>query len=364
MDLQRTPLFAAHRQLRARMAPFGGWEMPIEYSGILAEHMAVRRQAGLFDVSHMGEITVRGPKALDLVQHVCCNDAARLKIGQAQYSGLMTESGTFVDDLLVHKVTDTEYLLVVNAGNQSADFEHIQQHNPMRAEVHNAGPEFAQLALQGPRALEILKPLTPFPAATIPYYWFTRDSVLGIPAWIARTGYTGEDGFEIYCAPSDAETLWFGLLEKGRAAGLIPCGLGARNTLRLEAAMPLYGHEIDLHTIPREARLGWICKLSKGDFLGSAVLKQAQAQPLKRLLYGLRMLEPGIARDGYPVLHNGQAIGQVTSGAPAPALGANIALAWLPPEFKSGQEVEVQVRQRSLRAGIVELPFYRRAHAA
>ena len=254
------------------MVNFGGWDMPVEYSGIVAEHMATRTAAGLFDVSHMGEIEVRGPHALDLVQHVTSNDAAKLADGQAQYSGLMTAAGTFVDDLLVHRISATHYFLCVNAANQDTDFAYIRDHNRFGADLENAGERYSQLAIQGPRALSILERLTRVPLAALKYYRFTFGDVDGVHGLIARTGYTGEDGFELYFPPAHSEKLWDDLLEAGRADGLLPCGLGARNTLRLEAGLCLYGHEIDDTTTAWEANLGWICKPDKGDFLGRDAL--------------------------------------------------------------------------------------------
>lgn len=361
-SLRRTALYAKHRQMGGRMVGFGGWEMPVEYAGIIPEHQAVRRAAGLFDVSHMGEIEVRGPGALELVQHVCSNDASRLAVGQAQYAGLMTERGTFVDDLLVHKLADEHYFLVVNAGNREKDFAHIRLHNRFAAQVEDCSDAYAQLAVQGPRALEILQALTPVALAPIRYYWFTSGPVLGVPALIARTGYTGEDGFEIYFDPAQAVRLWDALLEAGRAAGLVPCGLGARNTLRLEAGMALYGHEIDDQTTPFEANLGWIVKLSKGEFLGSAALEAQKRAGVPRQLVGFEMVEAGIGRDGYPVLRNGAVIGRVTSGSPCPTSGKNIGMASVPAGagFEPGSELEIQIRQRVARARIVPLPFYKR----
>jgi aminomethyltransferase len=365
--LQQTALNSVHRRMGARMVPFGGWDMPVEYSGIIPEHLAVRRAAGLFDVSHMGELDIRGPQALDLVQWVCCNDANRLAIGQAQYSGLMTEQGTFVDDLLVHKMANDHYWLVVNAANTDADFAHIQAHNRFDAEVTNTSARYAQLALQGPRALEILQPLTATPLAAIQYYWFAHGQVLGVDAIIARTGYTGEDGFELYFDPRHAERLWTALLAAGETAGLIACGLGARNTLRLEAGMALYGHEIDAATTPWEANLGWICKMSKPGFLGQERLEAAKANPPARRLVGFEMTEPGIARDGYPILSAGDgspdaaAIGRVTSGSPAPFLGKNIGMAYVPPAAaQPGTQLKIGIRQRAAAAVVTPLPFYRR----
>lgn len=359
--LRQTALNAVHRRLGARMVPFGGWDMPVEYRGIIPEHLSVRRAAGLFDVSHMGEIDIRGPQALDLVQWVCCNDAARLAVGQAQYSGLMTDQGTFVDDLLVHKWADDHYWLVVNAANTAADFAHIVRHNRFEAAVTDVSDRFSQLAIQGPRALEILQPLTSTPLAAIQYYWFIHGQVLGFPAVIARTGYTGEDGFELYFAPEHAEKLWEELLTAGAAGGLLPCGLGARNTLRLEAGMPLYGHEIDAVTTPWDANLGWICKLTKPAFLGREVLVTAKTAPPRQRLVGFEMTEPGIARDGYPVLEAGRAMGRVTSGSPSPLTGKNIGMAYVPPQQgEAGAKLEIGIRQRTAAAVVVSLPFYRR----
>jgi len=345
------------------MVAFGGWEMPVEYSGIVAEHMAVRTHAGLFDVSHMGEIEVRGHEALRLVQYVTSNDAARLSTGQAQYSGLMYPQGTLVDDLLVHKMADGHYLLVVNASNQDRDFAWIREHNRFDCEVRNAGDAYTQLAVQGPRAPAILQKLTETDLSVIRYYWFTHGRVDGVECLIARTGYTGEDGFEIYFAPGESERLWNRLLEAGREDGLIPCGLGARNTLRLEAAMALYGHEIDETHTPLEANLGWICKLEKGDFLGREALARQKQEGVRRRLAGFEMTGRGIARDGYPVYVNGNEAGYVTSGSPAPFLKKNIGLAYLPAEFcQAGRELEIGIRKQRVAARLVETPFYKRQH--
>jgi len=360
-QLRKTALNAAHRRMNAKMVNFGGWDMPVEYSGIIAEHMATRTAAGLFDVSHMGEIEIRGARALDLVQHVTCNDAARLVTGQAHYSGLMTAQGTFVDDLLVHKISDTHYFLCVNAANQDGDFEHIRSHNRAGASVENAGERYSQLAVQGPKALGILQRLTKVPLDAIRYYHFVFGAVDGVDCLIARTGYTGEDGFEIYFSPGHSEKLWFDLLEAGASQGLVPCGLGARNTLRLEAAMCLYGHEIDETTTPWEARLGWICKLDKGDFLGRDILVKQKEQGVQRTLVGFEMADRQIARDGCPVLRNSQQIGLVTSGSPAPFLKKNIGMAYVPPPSSANAtEISVEIRGKLAPARIVPTPFYKR----
>ncbi len=346
----------------ARMVDFGGWDMPVEYSGIIAEHLAVRTAAGLFDVSHMGEIEIRGPRALDLVQKVSCNNAAKLAIGQAHYSGLMTEQGTFVDDLLVHKLSDTHYLLCVNASNQDKDYAHITAHNDTGAEVENAGPRYAQLAVQGPKSPAILARLTKADLAAIKYYHFTFGDVSGIRCLIARTGYTGEDGFELYCEPQHAEKIWNDLLAAGKSDGLIPCGLGARNTLRLEAGMALYGHEIDDTTTVWEAGLDWICKLDKGDFLGRDALQWRRKNGLRRKLVGFAMQDRMIARDGYPVHWSGRAVGNVTSGSPSPLLKKNIGMAYVPVEIAvPGAAIQIEIRSQKAPAQIVPLPFYKRA---
>jgi glycine cleavage system T protein (aminomethyltransferase) len=360
-ELRKTALNSIHRQLGAKMVNFGGWDMPLEYSGILAEHVAVRTRAGLFDVSHMGEIEIRGAGALGLVQLVTCNNAARLNVGQAHYSGLMTSRGTFVDDLLVHKLSDTHYLLCVNAGNQDHDFEHIVEHNKFDAKVENAGPRYSQLAIQGPRARDILQRLTQTPLEPIHYYHFAFNQVSGVDCLIARTGYTGEDGFEIYFAPEHSEKLWSDLMHAGQPAGMIPCGLGARNTLRLEAGMCLYGHEIDDTTTPWEAGLGWICKMEKAPFLGSDVLAQQKKDGLTRKLVGFEMLDKRIGRDGYPVLIDGKEAGRVTSGGPAPFLKKNIGMAYVPPTSTAiGTDIAISVRDHAEGARVVALPFYKR----
>ena len=345
----------------AKMVGFGGWDMPVEYSGIISEHLAVRTAVGLFDVSHMGEIEIRGPRALDLVQKVTCNNAAKLDVGQAQYSGLMTPQGTFVDDLLVHKISDTHYFLCVNAANQDKDYEHIRDHNTFGVEVENAGPRYTQLALQGPKAPGLVQRFTKVPLDQIKYYRFTFGQVNGVDCMIARTGYTGEDGFEIYFSPVHSEKMWYDLLEAGKAEGLAPCGLGARNTLRLEASMCLYGHEIDDTTTVWEANLGWICKMDKGDFLGRDILVRQKERGIERVLVGFEMQERLIARDGYTVLAGGQPVGHVTSGSPAPFLKRNIGMAYVPLSRSAlGTQIHVNVRGNQAAARIVPTPFYRK----
>jgi len=346
----------------AKMVPFGGWDMPVEYSGIVGEHLATRTAAGLFDVSHMGEIEVRGPHALELVQRVTCNDASRLADGHAQYSGLMTAAGTFVDDLLVHRISATHYFLCVNAANQDQDFEHIRSHNEIAADLENAGERYSQFSIQGPRALGILQGLTAVPLASLKYYEFTFGPVGGVDCLVARTGYTGEDGFEIYFSPQHSEKVWNDLLQEGRSAGMLPCGLGARNTLRLEAAMCLYGHEIDDTTTPLEARLGWICKLDKGDFLGRNTLLTQKQAGIRRTLVGFQMQDQRIARDGCAVWIGGREVGRVTSGSPAPFLKKNIGMAYVPVESSVVEtELAIAIRGSQAPARIVPIPSYKRA---
>jgi aminomethyltransferase len=360
--LRTTPLHSVHRQMGARMVDFGGWDMPVQYSGILDEHHAVRSAVGLFDVSHMGEIVVRGPQAVDLVDHVSSNWAAKLAPGQAHYSGLLYDHGGFVDDILVHKVSDREFFLCVNASNQDKDYQHICGRNRFDAEVENAGPRYAQLAIQGPKALAALQPLTTVDLSLVRYYHFADGEVLGVPARVARTGYTGEDGFEIYFDPGEAPRIWQAILDAGAKFGIKPCGLGARNTLRLEAAMALYGHEIDASITPLEAGLGWIVKFDKQEFVGrEALLKQRQSG-VRRKLAGFEMTARGIARDGYEVLLNGDRAGWVTSGGPSPTLNKNIGLCFLPPEAaEPGRAIEILIRDQPVEARTAPIPFYKRA---
>ena len=359
--LRVTPLNAIHRRMGARMVDFGGWDMPIQYTSVLEEHRAVRNAVGLFDVSHMGEILIRGPEAERLVNHVATNDASRLQDGQAQYSALLYEHGGFVDDILVHRVSGREFFLCVNAANQDKDFEYIRQHNCFDAGVENAGKYYAQLAIQGPHALDTLQKLTAAPLAELRYYHFLDGEISGAAARIARTGYTGEDGFEIYIEPSDAERLWREILSAGHEFGIRPCGLGARNTLRLEAKMALYDHEIHASVTPWEADLAWIVKMNKGDFIGrDALLKQSE-RGVTRKLVGFEMRGRGIGRDGYEVFLDGSGAGWVTSGGPAPTLNKNVGLCYLPaPRASIGQSIQVIVRGQPVDAVTVATPFYKR----
>ena len=363
---KRTALFDEHVAAGGRMVPFAGFIMPVQYSSLAEEHLAVRSRAGIFDVSHMGEIFVRGPRALDFIQLFSCNDHSKLAIGRAQYTGLMYPQGTFVDDLLVHHIADNEYLLVVNAANTDKDFSYLKDlaEGERDVEVVNESDRWAQIAVQGPLAQEILQPLTAVDLAAIKYYRFAWGDVLGQRALVARTGYTGEDGFEVYLEPHAAPALWRALLAEGGPKGLLPAGLGARDTLRLEAGMPLYGNDIDDTTTPLEAALGWIVKLDKGDFIGRDVLERQQEAGVDRLLVGFELLTPGIARHGHPVLldeNDSEPVGHVTSGTRLPSLGKSMGMAYLPTEAaKVGQEFFVDIRERRARARVVELPFYSR----
>jgi aminomethyltransferase len=360
--LRTTPLHATHKKLGAKMVDFGGWDMPVQYSGLLDEHHTVRQRVGVFDVSHMGEIEIRGPEALKLVDHVSTNNASKLKIGQAHYSGLLYEHGGFVDDILVHKVADDHFFICVNASNQDKDYEHIAAHNKFNCTVENAGAKYAQIAVQGPRALETLQKLTKVPLADIKYYWFTDGEVSGTPARIARTGYTGEDGFEIYVAPAEAPRIWDEIMAAGAEFGIKPAGLGARNTLRLESKMALYGHEIDATITPLEADLAWIVKLDKGDFIGRDALVKQKEAGITRKLIGFEMRGRGIGRDGYEVQIDGTAAGWVTSGGPAPTLNKNIGMCYLPVQHAEiGRTIQVIVRNQPVEAITVPTPFYKRA---
>lgn len=360
--LRKTPLNATHRALGARMTSFGGFELPVEYTGILEEHMAVRTAAGLFDVSHMGQIEIRGREALALVQYVTCNDASRLAAGQAQYTALLYPQGTFVDDLVVHKITDAHYFLCVNASNGEKDYNWIRRQNRFDATVENTSDRYTQLALQGPRAAAILQPLTALELPALRTYRFSFGKVLGVECLVARTGYTGEDGFELYFDPAESEKLWNGLLKSGKSKGLLPVGLGARNTLRLEACYPLYGHELDDTTTIWEARLDWICKLEKGEFIGREALRAQKEKGLERILVGFEMRDRGIAREGYPVVIAGRACGRVTSGSLAPWLKKNLGLAYVPVAASApGTRLAIRIRGSEVPAEIVPTPFYKRA---
>jgi aminomethyltransferase len=348
------------------MVAFGGWEMPVEYSGIVQEHMAVRTRAGLFDVSHMGEIEIAGKDALAAVQRISSNDASRLSVGQAQYSGLLTERGTFVDDLLVYRLAPSHFLLVVNAGNIARDYEWIAAQIPPvgDAVAVDASSRYALLAIQGPVAVAVLQPLTGVDLSSIRYYWFANGEVAGVRCTISRTGYTGEDGFEILAPPHAADRLWLAILEAGKPSGVIPCGLGARDTLRLEAAMRLYGNDIDETTTPLEADLGWIVGWQKQGFIGAPVLREQRAQGVQRRLVGFEMIDRGIARHGHDVYVDGTKAGAVTSGTHTPFLKRAIGMAYLAVEHATtGVELDIDIRGRRARARVVGMPFYKRSRA-
>ncbi len=364
--LKHTPLHAIHRASGAKMVDFGGWDMPVQYSGLVDEHNTVRKAVGLFDVSHMGEIEITGPEAQQLTDYVATNNVNKLKDGQAHYSGLLYEHGGFVDDILVHKVDKDSIFICVNASNQEKDYEHILaicNDKGFEAEVKFASDKYAQIAVQGPRAIETLGKLSPNDVTGIKYYWFEDGEVADIPARIARTGYTGEDGFEVYVEPSQAAYIWEQLLEAGEEFGIKPCGLGARNTLRLEAKMALYGHEIHASLTPLEADLAWIVKFDKGDFVGRDALLKQKNNGLTRKLVGFEMTGRGIGRDGYEVSVDDAAAGWVTSGSPGPTVGKNIGLCYLPIDKTTpGQTIQVSVRNQPVDAIVVPTPFYKRAN--
>jgi len=372
--LRKTPLNALHRRLDAKMVNFGGWDMPVEYpssGGLVAEHKAVRGGVGVFDVSHMGDIRIHAANkpggALAALQHLCMNDASKLAIGQAQYSAMLYPAGTFVDDVIVHRLGEDDYLLVINAGTREKDIAWVRENTKgFDCVVDELSDAYTQLAIQGPRAVDVMRKLTDANLDKVKNYWFTHGVVCGIKdTLIARTGYTGEDGFEIYM-PSDvttSERVWNAVMEAGKEFGILPCGLGARNTLRLEAKMALYEHEISDTVNVWESGLERYCKMDKGDFVGRAELEVAHAKELTRTLVGLEMMERGIARDGYRVFsETGDVIGVVTSGSPSPTLGKNIALAYLPPAMSAvGTTVCVEIRAQNCKAQVVATPFYKRA---
>ena len=370
--LRKTALNALHRRLGAKMVDFGGWDMPVEYpgsGGLMKEHIAVRTAVGMFDVSHMGDILLRGPQALDMVQWICMNDASKLQEGQAHYSALLYPEGTFVDDLIVHKLGQNDYLLVINAGTREKDYNWVRKNvSRFRGHADDVGDYYTQIAIQGPKAEATLQKLTNVDLSQIKNYWFKHGTVCGLSnTLIARTGYTAEDGFEIYVPPDAAtsERVWHEVAEAGREFGILPCGLGARNTLRLEGKMALYGHEISETINVWEAGLDRFCKMEKGDFIGRAALAEAKAAGLKRILVGLEAVDRGIPRDGYKVCDSaGQEIGYVTSGSYAPFLKKNIALAYVPPAFSAiGTGIFVEIRGQQVKCRVAPTPFYKRAKA-
>jgi aminomethyltransferase len=367
--VRKTALNSVHRQMGAKMVEFNGWDMPVEYpsaGGIIAEHNAVRSGVGIFDVSHMGDIRLHGREALAAVQHISMNDAGKLAIGQAQYSAMLYPQGTFVDDVIVHRLGEDDYLLVINAGTREKDFSWVRDNTrQFDCRVENLSDDFTQIAIQGPKGVSVLQKLTDADLSAVKFYWVTRGTVCGLKnILIARTGYTAEDGFEIY-VPADESTskmMWNKVLDAGKEFGIVPCGLGSRNTLRLEGKLPLYGHEISDTINVWEAGLDRFCKMEKPGFVGKTALETAKAAGLKRTLVGLEMVERGIARDGYKVWDDaGGEIGYVTSGSYAPFLKRNIALAYVPPEFAVlGSTVKVEIRCQGVKAQVVPTPFYKR----
>jgi aminomethyltransferase len=362
VELRKTPLHARHRASNARMVPYAGWEMPVDYSGITDEHLAVRTRAGVFDVSHMGEIEIAGKDALAAVQRVSSNDASLLKTGQAHYAALLTPAGSFVDDMLVYRMAPSHFMLVVNAANTAKDFAWISgQIKDTDAAVIDSSSRYALISIQGPAAREVLQPLTGVDLNEISYYWFGYGEVAAARATISRTGYTGEDGYEIFVPPNMADRVWQALIESGRPADVIPCGLGARDTLRLEAAMRLYGNDIDETTSVLEAGLGWTIGWKKGDFIGRDRLMEQKQHGVARKLVGFEMVDRGIARHGYAVLDGGRQVGVVTSGTQTPFLKKAIGMAYVPTALAApATEIVIDIRGRTSKARVVALPFYKR----
>lgn len=362
--MKKTKINKAHYILKGKMVEFAGWDLPVQYSGLNEEHVAVRTAGGLFDVSHMGEVRFKGPKALDAVQYLTCNNVAKLTPGKIHYSGLMTENGCFVDDLLVYMISETEYFLVVNASNSDKDFKYMKEKaGHFDVNITNESDDYSQIAIQGPNAEKMLSHFTDTDLSAIKYYHFTFGKVNGIDCIISRTGYTGEDGFEVYFKSDEeaASGLFLAFAEKGKEYGIIPAGLGARDTLRLEAGMPLYGNDIDDSHSVIEADLEWILKLKKGDFLGKAALEKQKEQGITRKRIGFELVDRGIARHGYPVHIDGNQYGTVGSGTYAPFLKKSIGMTYLPIEKCAiGTEFHVEIRGKMTTAKIVELPFYKR----
>ncbi len=361
-EIKKTALNGVHRKAGGKMVDFAGWDMPVTFAGTIEEHNTVRTKVGIFDVSHMGEIEIKGENALAMVQKISTNDASKLKVGQAHYAALTYPEGTFVDDMLVHKMADDHYFLCVNAGNLAKDYDWIVENCIDGAEVINSSDDYAQIAVQGPEALNTLKGLTETDLNGMGYYWFARGQICGKDAIIARTGYTGEDGFELYIANEDAEHVWNEVVKAGEPFGIQPIGLAARDTLRLEAAMCLYGNDMDDKTTVLEADLKWIVKLNKDDFMGKDVLVQQFEEGVQKLLVGFELTDRGIARHDYPVFINGEEVGKVTSGTHAPFLKKSIGMAYVPKEHSAvGTEIEIGIRNKKAKAVIVKKPFYKRS---
>jgi aminomethyltransferase len=360
--MNRTRLYAAHEKADAKFVEFFGWEMPIEYSGIIQEHMAVRQHAGLFDVSHMGEIVISGNQALDFVQYLTPNNAARLDVNKAQYSALTTPQGTFVDDLLVYYLDENAYLLVVNAANADKDFQWILSHKQdFDVDVQNKSENYTQVALQGPESHKILQPLTEIELKDMSSFAVRWGSVVGVEAIVSRTGYTGEDGFEIYTLSPNPEKIWDAILDEGKTYGILPVGLGARDTLRLEATLMLYGNDIDESTTVLEAGLRWLVKFKKGDFLGREALFKQKEEGIRRKIVGFELIGRGIARPHYPVFIDDEKVGEVRSGSFSPFLQKSIGLTYFPIEYTEiGTEFSVEIRRKLIRAKVVPIPFYKK----
>lgn len=359
--VKKTPLYPIHRRLGAKIVEFAGWEMPVQYRGVIEEHLAVRSRAGLFDVSHMGEVEVRGPGTLECCQRITANDLSRVAAGQAQYNLLLNTMGGIIDDIVGYRLGEDHFLFCVNAANTDKDFQWIKEQLAGKVAVQDTSSRYVQLALQGPLSEEILQRLTSLPLGEMQPFHYLFGAVSAIHCLVSRTGYTGEDGFELYCEPAQGERLWNSLMDAGKGMGLEPCGLGARDTLRLERALPLYGHELDETTTPIEAGLEWVVKFSKGSFLARESLLRQRQEGVRRKLVGLEMIEPGIARKDYPILKLGRVIGEVTSGTKSPTLGRAIALGYVETEEASvDNTVEVEIRGRRAQARITSLPFYRR----
>ncbi|HXG52356.1 MAG TPA: glycine cleavage system aminomethyltransferase GcvT [candidate division Zixibacteria bacterium] len=361
-ELKKTPLWAVHRRAGARMVDFAGWEMPVQYRGVIEEHLAVRERAGLFDVSHMGEIEIHGAGASEFCQRMTANDISRMKVSQAQYNLILNDAGGVVDDVIFYRLEPDRYLVCVNAANREKDFEWLRERAGGGVRVEDRSDDYALLALQGPAAEKILRSLTALDLQALKPFHFARAEVASIDCLLARTGYTGEDGFELYCNPQAAAGLWDRLLEAGASAGLEPAGLGARDTLRLEKAYPLYSHELDDTTTPLEAGLDWVVKLGKGEFVGRDVLLKQKEEGVRRRLVGLELMDPGIARADYPLLKDGRVVGRITSGTLSPSLKRAIALGYVTTEQAvTGNILEVEIRGRRARIQIVPVPFYRRS---
>ncbi|MBE3569759.1 MAG: glycine cleavage system aminomethyltransferase GcvT [Bacillales bacterium] len=362
--LKRTPLFHLYKEYGAKTIDFGGWEMPVQFTSIKEEHRAVRERAGLFDVSHMGEIVIKGDDSEKFLQKMVTNDVSRLKTGMTMYTAMCYENGGTVDDLLIYKLDEKEYLLVVNAVNTESDFQWLKGHLEGAVTIEDVSEQWGQLSIQGPLAEKVLQKLVDMDLSKLKAFTFqTNVDIQGSKVLVSRTGYTGEDGFEIYCRSSDSPDIWKRLLEGGKEEKVLPCGLGARDTLRFEACLPLYGQELSADITPIEAGIGFVVKLDKGEFIGKEVLNIQKERGTQRKIVGLEMIDRGIPRNGYSVFSGDQLIGSITTGTQSPTLKKNIGLALLNSEFAQiGSEVQVEIRQQKLAAKVVEIPFYKRSN--